>query len=99
VISVHIIGVDDDMTQDDVGPGTGAHQHDNIDSDVVAAADASARIVDQGWDSFVHFSLKRGNSRLALAQHSNGGFATLRISLTKLALIDKIDKTHCSPIW
>jgi len=33
VISVHIIGVDDDMTQDDVGPGTGAHQHDNIDSD------------------------------------------------------------------
>jgi len=97
VISVHIIWVDDDMTQDDVGPGTGAHQHDNIDSDVVAAADASARIVDQGWDSFVHFSLKRGNSRLA--QHSNGGFATLRISLTKLALIDKIDKTHCSPIW
>lgn len=37
------------MTQDDVGPGTGAHQHDNIDSDVVAAADASARIVDQGF--------------------------------------------------
>jgi len=88
------------MTWLSVGPGTGAHQHDNIDSDVEAAADASARIVAITSLGFIHsFLIEKGKFSIDWhSQHSIGGFATLRISLTKLALI-RLIRHIGSPIW
>jgi len=49
------------MTWLSVGPGTGARQHDNIDSDVEAAADASAQIVAITSLGFIHsFLIEKG---------------------------------------